>query len=304
MSRFSHFPILVIVTACALLFSALADFGEARTQMNLAARAQLRPVNWPTAQKLWFAPGPYWIDEWDKGVQSGTMDQVASLKIWNSTRATEFGKGFIRFERTGGVKEGTLSKDTSLCVVNTASPSKLTLSFQGGRRVEFGYDGCVMKGTLAQAASLRTYDGKTNSYPKGTIVDFNGNGLVTRAVLPPGAGKPVDGIYQGTCSITGIGVFPLTYAARRGVFEGLAEAKHYHLRFKGNYDAKGSIRNGILTGWVEDWNPQQKKFVRWTVRGPVTGTISAAGARGSVSATTADGAITRTGTWSANRTGA
>lgn len=294
---------LLLCAFIAALFFLCFTFTEslARKQMNLVARTQLRPVNWPAGQKVWFAAGPYWIDEFDRGVQSGTLDEVRSMKTWNSSRVVEFGKGFIRFERGGGVKEGTLARDAQLCVVNTASPSKMSLSFRGGTRVEFGYDGCVMKGTIAQDATLRTWDNKTGRYPRGTAVDFNGAGLVTRAILPAGTATGVDGVYQGNCTITGIGTFTFRVTARKGSFEGLVEQKKFHLRFKGNYDTKGIIKNGLLSGWVEDWDPKQRRNVRWTVRGPITGTLGPVGSRGTVRATTSDGKITRTGTWTANR---
>lgn len=293
--------LLFIFFICTLIIGLFLTEIHARTQMNLRTRTQLRPVGWQAQQKLWFAPGTYWIDDWDKGVQSGTLDEVRNLKIWNSKGSTDFGRGFIRFERTGGVKEGVLARDTSLCVVNTASSSKMTLSFKGGKRVEFGYDGCVMKGTLAQSASLRTWDNKTNSYPIGTTVDFNGAGLVSRAVLPPGAVINIDGVYQGNCTIVGIGAFVFKFTARKGNFEGLTEQKKFHLRYKGNYDKNGRISNGILTGWVDNWNAAQKRNVRWTIRGPITGTMNPTRSGGNVSATTSDGKITRTGTWNSVR---
>ncbi len=297
------FKPIIFLLFLVLSFIVVTHEVEARRQMALQVRTTLRPVNWPQHQGLWFAPGVYWVDEQEGGVQSGTLDQTANLKIWNANYSAEFGRGFIRFERGGGVKEGTLVRDTELCVVNTASPNKQRLIFLGQQRVEFGYDGCVMKGTLAREAQLRTWDGKTNNYPKGTVVDFNGAGQVTRAVLPSGSPTAMDGAYQGTCSIVGIGSFPIRFTARNGAFEGLSDQNLFQLRYKGNYNSQGAISNGLLTGWIDDWDPTKNQKIRWTVRGPVTGNIKPTGSAGNVSATTSDGKITKTGTWNATRTG-
>lgn len=90
---------------------------DARTQkMLLQTRTQLRPVAWPEGKgKPWFAPGPYWVDEFERGVQSGTLDMNKSFEIYNGNgRSLRFGRGLIRFERSaGGVKEGTLASDTA-----------------------------------------------------------------------------------------------------------------------------------------------------------------------------------------------
>lgn len=287
-----------------LLIFAFAYESSAREQRNLNARTQLRPVNWSQHQKLWFAPGVYWIDSVEGGVQSGTLDQEADIKAWNSNMSYKFDKGFIRFERTGGVKEGTLARDTNMCVVNTASKTKLNLLFMGGQKVEFGYDGCVMRGTLAQQATLKTLDGKTNTYPKGTTVDFNGAGLVTRAQLPPGvAVGNIDGNYAGTCNLMG-GLFDFRFTAKGGRFSGRidkAGVDGYSLQWEGNYNNSGGISNGIITGFVHIL--QNGKWIRWTVRGPVTGIINPANSNGNASATTADGKNTRTGTWNAVKVG-
>lgn len=287
-----------------LLVFAFAYESSARDQRTLNARTQLRPVNWPQHQKLWFAPGVYWIDSVEGGVQSGTLDQESDIKAWNSNMSYKFGKGFIRFERTGGVKEGTLFRDTNMCVVNTASKNKLNLPFMGGQKVEFGYDGCVMRGTLAQQASLRTWDGKTNTYPKGATVDFNGAGLVTRAQSPSGvAAGNIDGNYNGTCNLMG-GLFNFNFTAKGGRFSGRIDKTGqdgYSLQWEGNYDKSGRISNGIITGFVHIL--QNGKWIRWTVRGPVTGIINPANSNGNASATTADGKNTRTGTWNAVKAG-
>lgn len=287
-----------------LLVFAFAYESSAREQRNLNARTQLRPVNWPQHQKLWFAPGVYWIDSVEGGVQSGTLDQEADIKAWNSNMSYRFGKGFIRFERTGGAKEGTLARDTNMCVVNTASKTKLHLPFMGGKRVEFGYDGCVMRGTLVQQATLKTWDGKTNTYPKGTTVDFNGAGLVTRAQAPAGnvIGN-IDGTYNGTCNLMG-DLFNFNFTARGGRFSGRIDktgAGGYSLQWEGNYDNTGRISNGVITGFVHI--SQSGKWIRWTVRGPVTGIINPANSNGGAKATTADGKNTRTGTWNARKVG-
>ena len=292
---------ITLLLVLALPFILMIQEVEGRRQMTLQVRTSLRPVNWPQNQGLWFAPGAYWVDEYEGGVQSGTLDQTANLKVWNGNYSIEFGRGFIRFEQGGGVKEGTLARDTELCVVNTASDSKQRLQFMGQQRVEFGYDGCVMKGTLARQAQLRTWQGQVYNYPRGAVVDFNGAGQVNRAVLPSGNPTGLDGVYQGTCSIAGLGAFPIKFTARKGAFEGLTEQDLFQLRYKGNYDLKGVISNGLLTGWVDDWDPTTKQKVRWTVRGPVTGNINPTGSAGDASATTSDGKITKAGPWNAAR---
>ncbi len=294
---------IYFLTVIVLVFT-FAYESSAREQRTLNARTQLRPVNWPQHMKLWFAPGVYWIDSAEGGVQSGTLDQNATLKIWNANYSVEFGRGFIRFERGGGVKEGTLVRDTDLCVVNTASPNKQRLRFTGITRVEFGYDGCVMRGTLAQQAALRTWDGKTNNYPKGTTVDFNGAGLVTRAQAPAGvAAGNIDGNYNGTCNLMG-SMFNFNFIAKGGRFSGRIDKggpDGYSLQWEGNYDKSGRISNGIITGFVHVL--QNGRWIRWTVRGPVTGIVNPANANGSATATTADGKNTRTGAWNAVRVG-
>jgi hypothetical protein len=151
---------------------------HAATEKTLNTRMQLRPVNWPSSQLLWFAPGSYWIDSSEMGVQSGTLDQTASMRPWNSRNSIDFTKGYIRFERAGGVKEGVLARDTSICVVNTASSNKAFINFMGGKSVEFGYDGCVMKGAIAQDMTLQTSNG-SKTLIKGTTVEFDA-GKVTR----------------------------------------------------------------------------------------------------------------------------
>ncbi len=270
---------------------------EARTQKTLAVRTQLRPVGLPKNDLLWFAPGICWVDDFDGGVQSGILDQTAILQIWNSTGKVSFGPGFIRFEQAGGVKEGTLLDDTSLCVVNTASNSKFSLTFKGKKTVEFGYDGCVMKGTLAQEATLKSWDGGSKTYPPGTLVDFNGAGLVTYAILPPAGPTQLDGLYNGTCTIVGIDTFPFSFRAINGVFNGSFNKILYSLQWQGNYDKGGNIQNGMMTGWVDVMEGGQK--MRWTVRGPIQGTIAAVASRGTLTITTADGKRTWTGTWTA-----
>ncbi|HWR57422.1 MAG TPA: hypothetical protein VN328_00920 [Thermodesulfovibrionales bacterium] len=303
MRKKTFMPFLVVGVICFSVLCVYFTESHARTQRTLAVRTQLRAAGLPSSQMFWFAPGPYWVDDFDGGVQSGNLDQTVNIKVWNSGKTLEFGRGPIRFERSGGVKEGILGRDSQLCVVNTASNNKNFLAFMGGKTVEFGYDGCVMKGTLAQDAQLKTWDGKSNQYPKGTVVDFNGAGLVTRATMPAGATTTIDGVYTGTCAIVGIDTFPFKFTARKGVFQGSIDNKLYSLQWKGNYDANGKISNGVLTGWVDDWDTKTKKKLRWTVRGPVNGTINPAGARGTASATTSDGRITRSGNWNAVRTG-
>jgi hypothetical protein len=158
-----------------------------------------------------------------------------------------------------------------------------------------------MKGTLAREAPLRTWQGQTYQYPRGAVIDFNGAGLVNRWVLPSGNPTTLDGVYQGTCSISGIGVFPIQFAARKGTFDGVSEETLFQLRYKGNYDSKGVISNGLLTGWIDDWDATTKQKVRWTVRGPITGNIDPTRSAGNASATTSDGKITKTGPWNAAR---
>ena len=174
-----------------------------RGPLTLAVRTQLRPVAWKADRLLWFAPGSYWVDDWEGGVQSGTLDETQTLQVWNTTRNETFGPGFIRFERSaGGVKEGTLETDTTICVVNTAAASKLSLVFARQTTVEFGYDGCVMKGTLAVEATLRTWDGKNETCPAGSLVEFNGAGELIRWVKGAGKATALDGEYTGILELS------------------------------------------------------------------------------------------------------
>jgi hypothetical protein len=166
--------VVVFVLAAVMCLSTV----HAATEKTLNTRMQLRPVNWPSNQLLWFAPGSYWIDSSEMGVQSGTLDQTSSMRPWNSKNTIDFTKGFIRFERAGGVKEGVLARDMTLCVTSTASSNKASINFMGGRSVEFGYDGCVMKGSIAQDMTLQTPSG-SKTLSKGTIVEFDA-GKVTR----------------------------------------------------------------------------------------------------------------------------
>lgn len=290
------------LSLCFIFASGVYLLVEARTQRRLTVRTELRPVGWPKSDVLWFAPGAYWVDDFDGGVQSGTLDQTAILTLWNSNGTVNFGPGFIRFEQAGGVKEGTLRDDTSLCVVNTASNSKVSVTFMREQTVELGYDGCVMKGTLAQEATLKSWDGGSKTYPPNTLVDFNGAGLVTRAVLPPSDPTPLDGLYNGTCTVTGTNTSPFSsflfgFRASKGVFAGSHDAELYSLQWQGNYDAKGTILNGLMTGWVDVMEGGQK--IRWTIRGPIEGRLAAAAAGGTLTMTTADGKRTWTGSWTA-----
>ncbi|MCD4783141.1 MAG: hypothetical protein K8T10_04830 [Candidatus Eremiobacteraeota bacterium] len=184
MSRKIHVTFFIVLLMCALMFGFFSTEVQARTQKRLSKRTRLRPVNWRPGRKLWFAAGNYWIDDLEKGVQSGTLDQTVTLKIWNSKRSVSFGKGFIRFERGGGVKKGVLARDTTLYVVNR----KRQIKFMGGKSVEFGWDGGVMKGTVAQGTAFSTSlikrGGGTKTFPKGTRVTFNGAGVPTSIVAP------------------------------------------------------------------------------------------------------------------------
>ena len=126
----SRLPLLLFITFgfCVSGNSAVESIGQpapTRDPKVLAVRTQLRPVGKKEAEKVWFAPGNYWTDDWEGGVQSGTLDETVELQIWNTTKRLTFGPGFIRFERSaGGVKEGTLVSKANLCVVNTARPSQ------------------------------------------------------------------------------------------------------------------------------------------------------------------------------------
>jgi len=304
---------LLTLTACFCFFIISGGYfsTQARTKKTLTVRTQLRPVNKSPAAVLWFAPGDYWVDDYDGGVQSGKLDQTAELKIWNTSRSLTFGPGFIRFEAAGDVKEGTLVDDTSLCVVNTASSSKFSLTFTGKTAVEFGYDGCVMKGTIAKEETLKSWDGKLTTYPPGTLVEWNGAGLVIRAVQPSGTSSSLDGTYTGSFTLScacnspqckapiaknaacpGVDTLtdpvPFVFTAKGGSFNGGKDAKEYSLQWQGNYDASGAIKNGTMTGWIDGCDKSNEKL-RWTITGPITGTLSAAGATGSLSIFTVPG---------------
>jgi len=324
---------------------------DARTQkMLLQTRTQLRPVAWPEGKgKPWFAPGPYWVDEFERGVQSGTLDMNKSFEIYNGNgRSLRFGRGLIRFERSaGGVKEGTLASDTApppLPVVNTGGRNNQTINLAPGTIVEFGYDGGVMRGTLNTVSSFFPEGMNTTrkKYPKGATLYFNGAGQVVRAELPPGPTVPpgestsIDGLYVGTCTITTQSLsFPCRFTARNGVFEGVSEVeKTCHLDYKGNCSKNGVITNGSLTGWADinhwrdrdpnclapcglnhrwiNYDPklgpiarrqdgsklfgpfkdgQRPHYLRWTVRGPVKGTITPGLATLNMTATSNDGCV-------------
>ena len=340
---------------------------DARTKQMLQQRTQLRPVAWPEGKKLWFAPGSYWVDEFEGGVQSGTLDEEnKELKIWNGNgRTVRFGRGFIRFEAAGGVKEGTLASGTAptLPVVNTGGRNNQTISLAPGTVVAFGYDGGVMQGTLSRASSFFPEGMNTNrkNYPKGATLYFNGAGQVIRHVLPtdatvpPGESTNLDGTYTGTCNVNVLDKpetdggqtiqvlmdIPFDFTARNGVFHGVTEVeKTCKLDYKGNYAKDGVISNGALLGWAEinhwtcerdfgvsckmnhKWRNNKAQFggtvsiqyimyspknceevfgpgypedavrghgMRWTVHGPVTGTIARAGANLRMKATGDDG---------------
>jgi len=271
-----------IIAALAVLAAAQTPPPE-RDLGALAVRTQLRPVAWKEGSVLWFAPGPIAYDDWEKGVQSGILDETRSLKIWNTTREQVFGPGFIRFERSaGGVKEGTLESDSTICVVNTASEAKLNLTFARQTTVEFGYDGCVMKGTLAEAATLKTWDGKMEACPAGSRVEFNGAGELTRFVKGAGKATALDGEYTGTLQLScpelwldaAVKSMPFRFAASGGEFSGGHEDEPYSLRWQGNYDETGKITKGMMTGWI-DFRHEVEGKLRWTITGPITGTLAA-----------------------------
>jgi Mg-chelatase subunit ChlD len=321
--RFPFFLGAMIVICLVMGFTVdLAGQGDSkRVLKTLTTRTQLRPVAWKTGVTLWFAPGPYAEDGWEGGVQSGILDETATLQVWNTTRKETFGPGFIRFERgAGGVKEGTLAADTTLCVVNTAAPSKISLAFAGiTATVEFGYDGCVMKGTLAAEATLRSWNGKSDTYPPGTLVEFNGAGELIRAVLPGAGATALDGEYTGTLELgcpegvwwlekgKSFKILPFHFTAKDGTFAGGHDDRPYSLQWQGNYDATGKISNGMMTGWIDFDHPAYRHLepkLRWTITGPIEGTLRApAGGRLTVNSSTDPDRLPEpivcTGTWSA-----
>ncbi len=243
---------------CILVVGPYVPNVDARTQKMLKTRTQLRPVAWSESkEKPWFAPGPYWVDEFG-GVQSGTLDEIRRFEIWNGNgRSLSFGKGLIRFERSaGGVKEGTLVSGITLPVVNTGGRNNQNISLAPGTTVEFGYDAGVMVGTLNVASSYYPQGMTTlKNYPKGTVLYFTGAGEVKRFVLPTGEPTDIDGLYEGTCNCDPseqVLRIPFSITARNGVFEGVSEVeKTCHLNYKGNYTKKGVITNGSLTGWAD-----------------------------------------------------
>ena len=306
------------LSLCLITMVIVSPAAQAREEKTLTAKTELRPVGWKEG-RLWFAPGSYWVDDVDKGVQSGTLAETKSLKVWNSQGLeVKFAPGFIRFEAAGGVKIGTLAEDTELKVVNTASPTKTSVIFAGKTAVEFGYDGGVMNGTLAKEATLKTQNGQMKSYPAGTHLDFDGAGMVTKAIdAPPTVSAALDGTYTGKCTMTllpeitsqGNGVIPawdkadspfvdgngepaltfvFSFKAASGSFKGGVDTTRYSLQWEGNYGATGTIVNGRMTGWVDVFRGSQK--LRWTVRGPINGTLKPAlPSTGTLSITTAGG---------------
>jgi hypothetical protein len=119
-----------------------------------------------------------------------------------------------------------------------------------------------------------------------------------QAILPPSDPTSQDGTYSGTCAIGGIGTFPFNFQANRGFFSGRQDQTLYSLQWQGNYDKAGNILAGMITGWVDIGTGAQK--IRWTVRGPIQGTITRAASRGNFSATAPDGNQTWTGSWTAS----
>ena len=278
---------LVLLVAVALCTSGhfvvqlAAQPAPTRGSRLLGERTQLRPVGKKESAKLWFKAGPYWVDAWEGGVQSGTLDETAELQIWNTTRRETFAPGFIRFERAaGGVKEGVLSSAREQCVVNTAAESKLHIKFAGTpATVEFGYDGCVMKGTLVKEERLRKWDLTWETYPAGSVVQFNGAGDVSRAISGPGTEgdpTPLDGEYRGTCTLTcldnpgdqpnpwwadtgtNVKEVPFDFKAVGGVLQGGKEGTAYSLKWTGNYDASGTITKGMMSGWIDIDHPSYR----------------------------------------------
>ena len=316
-----RWPFLLVVVLC---FCSSFSFAQQRELKTLTERTQLRPVAWKADSKLWFAPGAYWVDGFEGGVQSGTLDETVELQIWNTTARMRFAPGFIRFERSaGGVKEGVLEKATSVCVVNTAGPSKLSLEFDGApSTIEFGYDGCAMKGTLAKEASLRMWNGESKTFPAGSTVEFNGAGEVIRGVAASGEATALDGVYLGTlqlsCSATWLDstmrAVPFNFVARGGALSGGFDEPPYSLQWKGNYDGAGKITTGMMTGWIDfkalrdpheygpAFDPRDK--LRWTITGSITGTL-ASPAGGTVETFTVVAPdrpqITCSGAWSARK---
>lgn len=258
---------------CISVIGPYVSNADARTKKMLQERTQLRPVGWPgSAGKVWFAPGPYWVDEFEGGVQSGTLDEVISLRVYNGQGSSvRFSRGLIRFERAdGGVKEGTLASDIKLPVVNTGGRNRQTISLAAGTIVEFGYDGGVMRGTLNEDSFFFPEGINTSSkkYPKDATLYFNGAGQVVRSVLPtgttvpPGEPTPVDGLYKCNCIIPSQSLqFECEFTARNGLFEGVKELDETcHLDYKGNYAKNGAITNGSLTGWadINHWRDEEE----------------------------------------------
>jgi Mg-chelatase subunit ChlD len=289
MNKRLSFLVMAIFCFCFIISFSVDLYG--RGPMTLAVRTQLRPVAWKADRLLWFAPGSYWVDDWEGGVQSGTLDETQTLQVWNTTRNETFGPGFIRFERAaGGVKEGTLATDTTICVVNTAAASKLSLVFARQTTVEFGYDGCVMKGTLAVEATLRTWNGKTETCPVDSLVEFNGAGELIHWVKGTGKATTLDGEYSGTLELAcpegvwwlekGVSTkaIPFDFTAKGGTFSGGHDAAPYSLKWQGNYDSTGKITKGMMTGWIDFDHPEyrdKEPKLRWTITGPIEGTLAA-----------------------------
>lgn len=314
---------------CLTVVAAFPSLAEARTQRALTVRTQLRPVG-GQADKLWFAPGNCWVDDFSGEVQSGTLDQNASLKVYGSKDyRVDFAPGFIRFEIEGGVKEGVLARDTTHNVVSTALAAKQSLTFKGGARVEFGWDGGVMHGTLAKAGTLEFFGpdsakktrGERKEFPAGTEVDFDGGGRLVNALVPRKVeSKELDGTYSGAGTVTPEGRPPFkiafTLVASGESFEASGDARHYSLQMKGHFNSRtGVIADGLVTGWVdlstEDVNEPNVPVLRWTVRGAIEGTINPTASAGTLTMKTfgspprpnyrAEYALT--GKWIAARTG-
>jgi len=125
--------------------------------------------------------------------------------------------------------------------------------------------------------------------------------------MPAGAATQLDGTYTGTWTLVpqmprGLSDLSFSFVASNGTLTGKKETKLYSLEWHGNYDASGKISNGLIVGWVDvddTGHGGTGKLLRWTVRGPITGTIvRPAGSTGTVKITTTDPHnTTYTGTW-------
>jgi Mg-chelatase subunit ChlD len=73
-------------------------------------------------------------------------------------------------------------------------------------------------------------------------------------------------------------MIPFDFIASGGVFSGGHDEAPYSLQWHGNYDSTGKITKGMMTGWIDFDHPEyrdREPKLRWTITGPISGTLAA-----------------------------